>query len=565
MPASSKTTQTTNSRKAARRGSNSRRLWLPERSIEKHTLDHFERFCYSLKLPDGGGSFRLQPFQLAKLEDYFAGILESLWLEPTGVGKSTLMGAVALHHATYVRASPNVFILGGLGGHGRNTLDAAAGFIDRDPDLSRWWVAQEYGMGRIKSLIDAKGQIVVSSAGRRVGGRGGSSQEGKDPTLILVEEDHRHEDNGAAVATLVSKIQKRSYSGPQVQIIHATTAGDSLDSPLGRLVSRATDEENGAKVQTDLRKGEYYRRAVDADGDLVMHEWAVPDAIQPPDKTATREELNEYLEHIKCAAPADMVTLRSLRLTWKALSSTPWVFQRQNANQWVTQDAAALDKIGWLASARGPKWVEAQHKLGNRDAKALEIPKAIRGVYVGLDTATRWDRTAIVPVWVNPDTGRPITAGAVILKSPHPGVQRRMRDAIDVLEVMRERWPRMVVVFDRNWGGGLIAEQLEEDHGLTVIDHGQGVEFELASMLLGELIDQRELEHDGNEELTAHVLAAVARRTRFGRRWRLEQGQDKRPIDGAAALAMATNMAVNPPELARPFDPDDYRIQRLGP
>lgn len=531
-------------RKATRRGS---KFWLPERDPSKHTLDHFERFCFTLKLPDGGGPFKLQSFQLAMLEDYFAGILESLWLMPTGVGKSTLMGAVALHHATYVRVNPNVFILGGLSGHGRNTLDAAAGFIDRSDDLTRWWVAQEYGMGRIKSLIDAKGVIRVSSAGRRVGGRGGSSQEGTDPTLILVEEDHRHEDNGAATATLISKIQKRSHSGPQVQIIHSTTVGDNLESPLGRLVARATDVENGCVVETDRRKGEYYRRAVDADGDLVMHEWAVPDEIVPPAKTASRTQLNTYLKHIKRAAPADMVTLRSLRLTWKALSAEPWVFQRQNANQWVTQDHAALDKVGWITSK----------------VAGLQIETGARGVYVGLDTASRWDRTAIVPVWVDPDTGRPRTAGAVMLKSPHPGVQRRMRDAIDVLEVMRERWPSMVVVFDRNWGGGLIAEQLEEDHGLTVIDHGQGTEFELASMLLGELIDQKQIEHDGNEELTAHVLAAVARRTKYARRWRLEKGRDGRPIDGAAALAMAVNMAMNPPDRSIPFDPDDFRVEQL--
>lgn len=563
MPATPTTIPTT-TRRATRRGSRTRRPRLPERDPSKHNLDHFQRFCYTLKLPDGGGPFRLEEFQLAKLEDYFNGILESLWLEPTGAGKSTLLGAVALHHGTYVRASPNVFVLGGLGGHGRNTLDAAAGFIDRSEDLSRWWVAQEYGMGRIKSLIDAKGQIVVSSAGRRVGGRGGSSQEGKDPTLILVEEDHRHEDNGAAVATLISKIQKRSFSGPQVQIIHATTAGDTRDSPLGRLVDRATDSENGCRVETKRRPKEYYRRGVDPDGDLVMHEWAVPDHILPPAKHASRQEITAYLKHVKRACPAPMVTMRSLRLTYKANSAEPWVFQRQNANQWVTQDQAALDKVGWYAGDRGPLWVRNRRASGDKTARVLEIPKGAKGVFVGLDTAPKWDTTAIVPVWKDPKTGRPRTAGTVILKSEKPGAQRRMRDAIDVLEVMRERWPTMAVVFDRNWGGGLIAEGFEEDHGLTVIDHGQGVEFELASMLLGELIDQRGLEHDGNPELTEHVLAAVARRSRYGRRWRLDKGRDGRPIDGAAALAMAVNMVFNPPEDARrPFDPRDYRIEAL--
>lgn len=522
------------SRRATRRASSS----LPERDPSKHNLEHFQRFCYSLKLPDTYAPFRLLDFQLCKLEDYFAGILESLWLEPTSMGKSTLMGAVALHHGTYVRANPNVFILGGLGNHGRNTLDAAAGFVERSNDLSRWWVAQEYGMGRLKSLIDQKGTIKVSSAGRRVGGRGGSSQEGADPTLILVEEDHRHEDNGAAVATLISKIQKRSVVA-QVQIIHATTAGDTKDSPLGRLLHRATDLKAGCIVTSD-RPGEYYRRGVDADGDLVVHEWAVPDHIQPPPSDATKEEVDAYLAEVKKSAPADMVTIRSLRLTFKALSAEIWVFLRQNANQWVTQGSAALDRFGWNQGA---------------DVE-LVIPEGADDVYVGFDTASKWATTAIIPVWVDPDTGRPRTAGGVILKSKQRGARRRMRDAIKVLEMMQLRWPGMKVVFDRNHGGGYVAEQLEEDHGLEVIDHDQGVDFDMASMLLGEVVDQHGIDHDGNEEITEQVLAAVVRQTARGKRWRLEEPGDGKPIDAADGLAMALNKAMNPEPVTEKVTPD---------
>jgi hypothetical protein len=276
-------------RRATRRGSRRRPVaWLPERSPDKDTLAHFERFCYSLRLPDDGGRFRLEDWQLAILEDYFAGVMESLWLLPTGQGKSTLLGALALHHGTYVRRNPRVFILGGLGGHGRNTLDAASAFIEESHDLSRWWVPQEYRMGRIKSLIDRQGEILVSSAGRRAGGRGGSAQEGSAPTLVLVEELHRHEDNGAAVRTLTSKIGKKSKGRHRVRIVHVTTAGDHFDSVLGRLVERATDVEAGCKVETSRRKGEHYRYARDADGDLVMHEWAVPDQISRPRRVPAR-------------------------------------------------------------------------------------------------------------------------------------------------------------------------------------------------------------------------------------------------------------------------------------
>jgi hypothetical protein len=541
-------------RAATKRGSRS--SGLPERSREKDTLDHFERFCYTLKLPDDGGPFKLQEYMTDALEDYFAGVIESLWLWPTGTAKSTLMGALALHHGTYVRRNCNVFILGGLSGHGRNTLDAAASFIDESEDLSRWWVAQEYGMGRIKSLMD-RGRITVSSAGRRVGGRGGSSQEGKDPTLILVEELHRHEDNGAAVRTLTGKIQKRMKTGQPVRIVHATTAGDNMDSPLGRMVTRATDVENGAVVTTP-RPGIFYRRGIDSDGDLVMHELAVPDEIQPPPHGASKAEISRYLKVVKKANPASFITLRNLRLMFKASSSEVWVFLRQNANQWVTQDFAAFDKVAWVSGGGLHKSLIAKGESG------LVIPKGADGVFVGLDTAMKWATTAIVPVWVDPETNRPRTSGAVFKKSEHPGTRRRMRDAIDVLLVMRERWPTMKLVFDRNAGGGLIAEQLEEDHEMVVIDHSQGVPFELASMLLGELIDQHGIDHDENEELTAHMVAAVVRRTKYGRRWRIEGPADGRPIDGADGLAMAVNIALNPPDDdEEEIDITKYRIKRL--
>jgi phage terminase large subunit-like protein len=541
-------------RTATKRGSNK---GLPERSPEKDTLEHFERFAYSLRLPDDGGPFKLQTYMQDALEDYFAGVIESLWLWPTGTAKSTLLGALALHHGTYVRRNCNVLILGGLGGHGRNTLDAAAAFIDESVDLQRWWVAQEYGMGRIKSLID-RGRITVSSAGRRVGGRGGSSQEGKDPTLILVEELHRHEDNGAAVRTLTAKIQKRMKAGQPVRIVHATTAGDNMMSPLGRMVTRATDVDNGATVEADRRPGTYYRRAVDADGDLVMHELALPDEIHVPPHGATKAEVTRYLKEVKKANPANFITLRNLRITLKACSSEVWVFLRQNANQWVTQDFAAFDKVAWRAGGELHKSFLRAKKPG------LTIPKAVDGVYVGLDTAMKWATTAIVPVWIDPETRRPRTSGSVFLKSDHPGTRRRMRDAIDVLQVMRERWPTMRLVFDRNAGGGLIAEQLEEDHGMVVIDHSQGTPFDLASMLLGELIDQHGIDHDENAELTAHLLAAVVRRTNHGRRWRIEQPANGLPIDGADALAMATNIALNPPEPdEEEIDITKYRIRKL--
>lgn len=516
--------------------SSSLAVWTPERSLEKHSLDHFQRFCASLQLPNGLGPLVLEDHELTMLADYFDGVVENLWLLPTGQRKSMLLGALALHCGTYVRANSRIFILGGLGGHGRNALDAAAGFVERSRDLSQLWEAQEYGLGRLKSTFD-RSRILVVSAGRRSGGRGGSTVEGETPDLILVEELHRHEDDGAALATLQSKAQKKSHGGWIVPTVIVTTAGDNLESALGRRLARATDVEAGAVVTAD-RRGEYYRRGIDADGDLVVHEWSLPDEVvmperpdsSPADQKRYRVEVAAYLAEVKKANPASFITIDNLRRSLKTLSAEPWTFQRQHCNQWVVQALPAIDRVGWASGARD----------------GLAIPRGAEGVVIGLDASDSWDTTALVPVWRN-DAGRVVTAGAAILKPSGLSRPKRMSDAIGILESMLERWPGAIVAFDRHYGGGYVAEVLEEKYGIDTVDVGMGAPFEQASMLLAELVDQQQVEHADDPELTSHVLAAASRASRFGRRWRLTKPPDGRPMDGAAALAMAVWIVFNPP------------------
>jgi hypothetical protein len=160
---------------------------VPERSHEKGHLDHFERFCYTLKLPR-----RRRPAPPRRLLARRARGL----LRPQDVrdvaraadrqGKSTLFGAFALHHATYVRVDPRVIVLGGQGKHGNNTLRAARWFVSQSVDLSRWWQPQKYGMGTIKSLIPEDSDEDVGIFNMSGGGNGrkraGGSVEGDEWT-----------------------------------------------------------------------------------------------------------------------------------------------------------------------------------------------------------------------------------------------------------------------------------------------------------------------------------------------------------------------------------------------
>ena len=534
---------------------------LPKWSPDNESLEHFERFAWTLIVPETGERFRLREWQLPLLEDYFAGgpiaeFFEHLWELPSGQGKSALLGAIALHHGTYCVPRPRVFVVGGELEHARNTTNACAGFIHesraRHGLLGYWWESQEHAGGRVVPLWlpDPDVGIFARSAGRATEQRGGSSVEGKNPTLILVEELHRHADGGSAVNTLKAKTIKAGAVGRTVKAVTVTTAGTDRNSPLGRLEAQALDEKAGAIVQRDLRPGEYYTRAVDAERELVAHIWAVPEHISPPEDGDTGAALDEFLGHVKRANPAEWITVRALRRVWRSLSRVGrWMFLRQNANQWVSAGFTVLDRGQW--------W-----RL-KRDDLTIPAGEGIK-VFVGLDRASKWASTAIVPVWKPKDGGNVRIAGAVILASPRDGTRRRTRDVGDILESMRERWPDMVVVFDRNHGGGDVAEELEEEHGLTVIDHSQGVPFDLASMRLAEYVEEGKLEHDGHPELAKQVLAAVVRPTSGGLRFRGEAPDDETLVDGFDATAMALHMATTAPEEDNvPIDPDDYRIQKL--
>lgn len=549
-------------------GARSRRLPAgirpPEWSREKDTLEHFERFAYTLWVPETSERLRLRSWQLEPLEDYFAGgadpdWIKHLWEWPSGQGKSGLLGALALHHGTYCVPKPRVFVVGGLFEHARNTTNAAAGFIHesraRHGLLGYWWEPQEHSGGRIVPnwLPESDVGIFARSAGRSRESEGGSSVEGKNPTLILVEELHRHQDGGAAVNTLEAKTIKSGAVGRVVKVAIVTNAGTNRKTPLGRLIDQAMDVKAGAIVETDRRPGEYHTRAANPKIGLVAHIWEVPDDVPYPTPEAPEDEVDAYLEHVKRANPAEWITVKTLRRVWASLDRIGrWVFLRQNANQWVTAGLAALDRGQWAK-------LRAKDEQGRNVQLKIPEGKGVR-VFVGLDRASKWDSTAIVPVWKTP-SGKIRVAGAVILDSPRDGQRRRTSDVGKILEAMHERWPDMVIVFDRNHGGGDVAEELEDKHSLTVVDHGQGKEFDLASMRLGELVEQAKLEHDGNEKLAEHVLAAVVKET-AQKRWRGEAPDEETQIDGFDALAMAAHIATTVPERA-PLDLRDFRIEQL--
>lgn len=503
---------------ATRRASRPRHGIAPVRSSAKDTLEHFTRFAGTLRLLDDQTGetrpFVLEDWQSAILGDYFAGYAETIAEVPSGSGKTTLYGAVALHHATYVRVNARVLILSASGKQAQRMWEACAGFIERSPDLSRWWIAQMYGLGRVKSLI-CRGVIEIVSPSPKVA-------EGEEPTAVLSDEVHRHADDGRAHAILASKLQKRD-----ARILACTTAGDDEESFLGRKRHQALHTPGHlvvghlASPPTVARPGEYYTRAVDREQLLAWHEWSLPDDVDADD-----------LEEVKKANPASFVTLKGLRQSWTLLRTRPWDWLRQHCNRWALGESSAIDATAWRD--RGDE------TLG---------PLADCRFWVGFDMGGTSDTTAVIPVWrlADDQDGLPsfVTARGVIVDPPGEGEWTLVDDVLDALdEVCGLPGTFEGLVFDRAKGGGHIAQQLERKRAFTIIDHGQSADMDDASELLATLVLEGRLRHDANERVTRQVLAAAAKRSRR-HAWYLAKpaSAPHRKIDAAVALAMALRVA----------------------
>lgn len=533
-------------RRAARQRSG--RVVGPIRSRAKDTLEHYRRFASTLTLLNSQNEvvpFELEDWELEVARDFFAGYKEVIAEVPSGSGKTTFYGTIALHHGTYVARDCRALILSASGKQARQMYEAIAGFVERSTDLSRWWVPQEYGLGRVRSLTD-RGVIEIVSPSPKVA-------EGEIPTLVLPDEIHRYVDDGRAYGILVSKLQKRD-----ARILGCTTAGDDEESFLGRkrtaaltgatmvvnghLVpelrakQQAGEKLNDQPIESDLgadtvRDGEYYTVARDRDGDISWHEWSLPAGVDPDD-----------IDEVKRANPSARVTVESLRRTWKLMRTRAWDWLRQHCNRWALGEHSALDPDLWHARARD---IDVAQLAG--------YPK-----WVGLDMGGVSDSTAIIPVWrIDPpagtldDDGEPlpprfITARGAIVWPPGNGDWTLVDDVLAALDAAVDLpGDTQGVVFDRNKGGGYVAQQLQTKRPeLKIIDHGQAAEMDDASELLNRLLVEGLLEHDGQPDIDRQVLAAAAKRSRRNR-WYLAKpaSQPHRKIDAAVALAMALRVA----------------------
>jgi phage terminase large subunit-like protein len=124
-------------------------------------------------------------------------------------------------------------------------------------------------------------------------------------------------------------------------------------------------------------------------------------------------------------------------------------------------------------------------------------------------------------------------------------------DVTDVMEHIRElarAYDVKAVSYDPRFFD--VPAKMLTDEGLTMLEIPQSVERMTAVCgTLLETIKRAEIRHEGDSILTTHVLNAVPRYNEHG--FTLQKSKSRGRIDGAVALALAVDRAVQPVEPAR--------------
>jgi phage terminase large subunit-like protein len=449
-------------------------------------LPEFRRFCRALTLEDGG-IMRLQDFQTDMLADHFAGALETLIIIPKKNGKSTLLAALALFHLVVTQDAECVV---GAASRDQATIlyDQAHGFVRRSPALALR-VDVKRGYREIRSRKDS-GRIRVLAADV-------DTADGVIPTLALVDELHRHKSAGLYGIF-------RDGLGPRSgQMVTISTAGEAEVTPLGTM-------RLAALALPDIERDGAHIRCASADGQYVMHEWAL-----------SRDDDRDDMKVVKRANPASWQTLAALKSRHDSPSMLDWQWARFACGVWVAAEE-------WWVT--GEEW----HALAS--AERLKDGDMIT---LGFDGSRTGDATALVAcrlsdgliqllaVWEVP-------GGGVAWEVPTDQVDVALANAMEAYRVTRgyfdpPLWRSEIEAWAREFGDNAVRK-----FDTTKVRMVGAVERFRTD------VNARTLHYAGNEVLTRHVLNAQVREARGGGYWLSKErpGSPNR-IDAAIAAVLA--------------------------
>jgi Phage Terminase len=344
--------------------------------------------------------------------------------------------------------------------------------------------------------------------------------DGVIPTLAIVDELHRHKDDGAMYGVFADGLGPRNG-----QIITISTAGDDEEQALGRMRRRFRQfphiERDGA-----------YWYARSEDGEQVMHEWALD-----PDQDRTN------LAVVKLANPAPWQTEKLLGTRFNSTSMTPWRWARFACGVWLRGEGK------WMDDPRG--WYEARPRFF--------LPAAGAQITLGWDPAWTFDSCAVVAFHATAGLGegedeeaRRRRAGvmwpvAIFRPQEEDGGTVPSWKVGEAIRKATATWQVTAVGFDRNRGMQRLAEELsDEGIPVTVVPMGSDIWAPLTADLLS-AIRRRGIASPDPDDFddpdlarlfTSHVLNGEVKDSPHGERLH-GRTRDRSKVDGLSAGGMA--------------------------
>ena len=454
-------------------------------------LRGFRTFCRILGL-------RIEPFQVFLLALYFAGIQELVILIPKKNGKTTLLAALALYHLLMV-AKAECIIVASSRDQAMILLNQAVKLIE-DAGLERRALPgdrhEPTRYAGVYEIHDGYRLIRFEQGRIRVLAADADTADGIIPTLALVDELHRHRSRE------LYGVLRDGLVGT-AQMITISTAGASMDSPLGHLLTKAREF---AVEQTKRR-----RTYTSPDGSFVLVEWALDPEDDPHD-----------MRKVKAVNPASWHRVQTLRQRHDSPSTSPGQWLRFACGVWTEGEEPAIAADEWDRGRTDGPWALSPDE-------PVSLAPSIGGNAVVAAAAMREDGRVAVREWhLQAEAGTSIQARTEAL----------IVELCDDLNIVQIAHPL---------GGHIRSLELLKARGLPLVEaHPSPARLVAASGTFDRLLREGKLIHDGDPKTRAQVLSAIRKSTETGERY---LPADRSRAIGALVMAVhaATAVPAEPP------------------
>ena len=430
--------------------------------------------------------YTLAPFQRRIARAHFGRDREVVCVLPRGSAKSTLAAHLAVFHCLS-RPNPGVYV-----GSASRDMARIVGSMIRS--LSRHPVVAEHVVWRTDALrwaSDPKGPAILQV----VAADGAKAHGWPHPTLMIGDEVWTWSDREP---TLLGAMTTAMLKNPEARFLGISTAASSLNSPLGRLRTRALAQAHVKRTGAFL----------EAHGDgLRWLEWSVAETRDPEDMRAV-------------AAANPLRTVSELREQRPRVTEVEWL--QFHCCRWGVGSARWLPAGAWQAG-------RAVYEV-DPDAPLV----------LGIDIGGSRSASAAVGIVRAGDTLQ--VATIEILQ----GTEAVLGIVDHIERLIAAGWNVREVVFDPMRFSSE-ALRLGRAHSLQLTEWPQSeTRMTICSENLHRVITEHRLQHPGDPDLDRHVSNARAKPTPRG--WRLVKAADSLQIDGTIALAMAVERAEHQPE-----------------